>query len=110
MEKRLSGGLSNRCLPIQTSRLRSSRRGSKPRRVAKKDVDSFAKYYTDDASVLMPNSPILNGKEAIRGALKPMLADPNFALTFQSSRVEASKGGDFVHTRSEERRVGKECR
>jgi uncharacterized protein (TIGR02246 family) len=66
--------------------------------VAKKDVDSFAKYYADDASVLMPNSPILNGKEAIRGALKPMLADPNFALTFQSSRVEASKGGDFVYT------------
>ena len=66
--------------------------------VAKKDVDSFAKYYADDASVLMPNAPILNGREAIQGAIKPMLADPNFALTFQASRVEASKGGDFVYT------------
>ena len=27
-----------------------------------------------------------------------MLADPNFALTFQSTQAEASKGGDFVYT------------
>ena len=64
--------------------------------VATKDADKFASYYTDDGSLLLPNSPILNGKEAIKAALKPMLADPNFALTFQSTRAEASKGGDVV--------------
>jgi ketosteroid isomerase-like protein len=30
-------------------------------------------------------------------ALKPMLADPNFALTFQANKVVASKGGDLVY-------------
>jgi len=66
--------------------------------IATKDVDKFASYYSDDASLLMPNAPTINGRENIRAALKPMLADPNFALTFQSTRAEASKGGDFVYT------------
>jgi len=34
---------------------------------AKKDVDSFAKYYADDASVLMPNAPILKWKRGYPG-------------------------------------------
>jgi uncharacterized protein (TIGR02246 family) len=63
---------------------------------ATKDAEKFAAYYTDDASMLMPNAPVINGKENIKAALKPMLADPNFALSFQGTRAEASKGGDMV--------------
>ena len=66
--------------------------------IATKDADKFASYYSNDASLLLPNAPIINGRENIKGALKTMLADPNFALTFQSTRAEASKGGDFVYT------------
>jgi uncharacterized protein (TIGR02246 family) len=66
--------------------------------IATKDADKFVSYYSDDASLLMPNAPIINGKDNIEAALKPMLADPNFAFTFQSTRAEASKGGDFVYT------------
>jgi uncharacterized protein (TIGR02246 family) len=66
--------------------------------IATKDVDKFVSYYSDDASFLVPNQPTINGKENIKAALKPMLADPNFALTFQSTRAGASKGGDFVYT------------
>jgi len=65
---------------------------------ASKDVDRFASYYADDASVLLPGAPVITGKPAILGALKPMLADRNFALTFQANRAEASRGGDFVYT------------
>ena len=66
--------------------------------IATKDVDKFASYYSEDASLLMPNAPIITGKENIKAALKPMLADPNFALTFESTQAEASKGSDFVYT------------
>ena len=66
--------------------------------IATKDVDKFASYYSDDALFLMPNAPTVNGRENIKAALRPMLADPNFALTFQSTRAEASKGDDFVYT------------
>jgi ketosteroid isomerase-like protein len=30
--------------------------------------------------------------------MAPMLADPNFSLTFQSTRAMASKGGDMVYS------------
>jgi uncharacterized protein (TIGR02246 family) len=61
-----------------------------------KDADKFAGYYTDDGSLLLPNAPIINGKEAIKAAVKGMMSDPNFALNFQGTRAEASKGGDTV--------------
>ena len=66
--------------------------------VGAKDVEKFVSYYADDATLLMPNAPALDGKDAIRAALKPMLADPNFSLTFQGTRADASKGGDLVYT------------
>ena len=66
--------------------------------IGAKDVEKFVAYYADDAILLMPNAPAVNGKDAIRAALKPMLADPNFSLTFRSNRAEASKGGDIVYT------------
>ena len=65
---------------------------------AAKDADKFASYYAEDASVLMPGEPVITGKPAIAAALKPMFGDPNFTLTFQNTRADASKGGDFVYT------------
>jgi ketosteroid isomerase-like protein len=65
---------------------------------AGKDVDAFVAYYTDDASVLMPNAPIFTGKPAIKEALKPLLADPNFSLSFIPSKTEVSKSGDLAFT------------
>ena len=66
--------------------------------IATKDPEKFAGYYSNDASLLLPNVPIISGRVDIEAALRPMLADPNFALTFQSTQAEASKGGDFVYT------------
>ena len=66
---------------------------------ALKDPDKWASYFADDAAILMPNEPIIMGREKAREPIKAMLSDPNFALTFQpTTRVEASKGGDLVYT------------
>lgn len=61
-----------------------------------KDVDKFTSYYTDDASLLATGEAVVNGKDAIKAALKPMFTDPNFSLSFQGTRAEASKGADMV--------------
>src|SRR5689334_1142712 len=61
---------------------------------ATKEVDKFAAHYTDDASVLMPGAPLLSGKDAIKGALKGILGDPNFALQFSPTKVDVAKSGD----------------
>jgi uncharacterized protein (TIGR02246 family) len=65
---------------------------------ATKDVDAFVAYFTDDASELLPNAPLFTGKPAIKEAIKPLMTDPNFSLTFMPTRVEVSKSGDMGFT------------
>lgn len=66
--------------------------------IATKDPDKVASYYADDAALLMPYTPIITGKANIKAAWKMTLADPNFALTFQSTRGNAAKSGELVYT------------
>ena len=63
-----------------------------------KDADKWVSYFAEDGSGLYPGGAILNGKAAIKAAMVPILADPNFSLTFQSTRAMASKGGDMVYS------------
>ena len=66
--------------------------------MAAKDFEKSMSYYADDASVLMPNAPTINGKDAIRALFKPFFDDPNFSLAFQASRLEVAKSGDLGYT------------
>jgi uncharacterized protein (TIGR02246 family) len=65
---------------------------------ATKDPSKWASYFTDDGSGLYPGAPTLIGKSAIKAAMTPFMADPNFALNFESTRTEASRGGDMVYS------------
>ncbi len=65
---------------------------------ASKDPDKWASYFAEDGSGLYPGGATLNGKAAIKAAIAPLLADPNFSLSFQSTRAMASKGGDMVYS------------
>jgi uncharacterized protein (TIGR02246 family) len=63
-----------------------------------KDPEKWASYFAEDGSGLYPGSATLNGKAAIKAAMAPFFSDPNFALTFESTRMVASKGGDMVYS------------
>jgi uncharacterized protein (TIGR02246 family) len=63
-----------------------------------KDVDKVAAFYTDDASVFLPGAPIVTGIPAIKAALKPMIADRNFSLTFAADKVDVAKSGDLGYS------------
>jgi ketosteroid isomerase-like protein len=66
---------------------------------ALRDPARFASYYSAvDAVALFPNSPVVTGRDDIQGALTTMMADRNFALSFQGTQAYASKGGDMVYT------------
>ena len=60
-----------------------------------KNVDALCGHYAEDAVLMVPETPAVTGKDAICAALKQMVADPAFALTFQARRVEVSKSGDI---------------
>jgi len=63
-----------------------------------KDLDKSSGYYAADAVVMMPNQPIINGREGAKQALKPFVADPNFDLHFESSKIDVAKSGDIGYT------------
>jgi len=65
---------------------------------AAKDVEGHLAYYADDASVLPPNAPIVTGKEALRAMISQFYAMPGFSISWQTTKVEASKGGDLGYT------------
>jgi ketosteroid isomerase-like protein len=66
---------------------------------ALKNPNRMANHYSAvDAVVFFPNSAPITGRDDIQGAFTTLMADPNFALNFESQRAEASKGGDLVYT------------
>ena len=64
-----------------------------------KDVDRIAAHYTNDGNLIVPNSPMMTGKDAIGKGMKDALADPNWSLALQPVQVEVSRGGDLGYTR-----------
>ena len=65
---------------------------------AAKDPEKIMSHYADDAALMVPEMALLKGKDAIRAALKEMLADPNLSLVFAATSAEVSKGGDLAYT------------
>ena len=53
-----------------------------------RDVEKTASYYSDDAIVLPPNMPTINGKQGARGMWQGMFGVPGFGGGWK-----ASKGG-----------------
>jgi uncharacterized protein (TIGR02246 family) len=65
---------------------------------AAKDIDKVGAFYADDASLSMPDAPVINGMVAIKTAFKPFLADKNFSVTFASDKVDVAKSGDLAYS------------
>jgi uncharacterized protein (TIGR02246 family) len=65
---------------------------------ASKDADKIMAFYADDAILMTPGAEMVRGKDALRDAMKQMLADPAVSLTFQSSKVDVAKSGDLGYT------------
>lgn len=62
-----------------------------------KDVDKFTAVYAEDAVVMMEDAPDVRGKAAIREAMTGMMQDPNFALSFEASKVVVARSGDLAY-------------
>lgn len=65
---------------------------------AAKDADKITAHYAEDAVLMPPSMEAITGKDAIRGELKQMLADPALSLTFHASKVDVAKSGDLAYT------------
>ena len=63
-----------------------------------KDVDRVLSHYADNASVMVPDMPILNGKDAIRAGLKDILVTKNQTISFTTVTAQVAKSGDVAYT------------
>ena len=62
-----------------------------------KDPTKFTSFYNEDAVFMLEGAPLASGKTAIAEALGPMMQDPNFALTFQTTKAEVARSGDIAY-------------
>jgi len=67
------------------------------RAIAAKQLDATVSFYDDDASLFIPNAPILTGKEEIRKAWVQMFAVPGFTLAPKTTKIEVARSGDLAY-------------
>ncbi|MDP6823730.1 MAG: DUF4440 domain-containing protein [Dehalococcoidia bacterium] len=63
-----------------------------------RDVEAFLGFLTDDARMLPPNEPTLEGKPAIREMLEELYALPDFSVIHHpADRIVVSQSGDLAY-------------
>ena len=66
---------------------------------AGKDVEKIVSYWTDDALVLPPGRPAVEGKAALRAFVGDSLKIPGFQIRWKSEKVVFSPDGKLAYMR-----------
>jgi uncharacterized protein (TIGR02246 family) len=61
-----------------------------------KDLDKTMSFYADDALVLSPKIPLVQGKDNIRTGWKQMFLIPGPGLTFTTGEVQVARSDDLA--------------
>lgn len=64
-----------------------------------KDIPKIISYWTDDALVVPPGQPVVEGKEAIRTFVAESLKVPGFKIHWASEKVSFSPDGQLAYMR-----------
>jgi len=66
---------------------------------AGKDVDRVVSYWSDDAVLMFPGQPVLEGKAAIRAYVTECFHTPGFKIHWVSEKPTFSPDGKFAYMR-----------
>jgi ketosteroid isomerase-like protein len=66
---------------------------------AGKDVDKIVSYWSEDAVLIFPGQPVLEGKAAIRAYVAASLNTPGFRIHWASQKAVFSPDGKFAYMR-----------
>ena len=64
---------------------------------AGKDVDKIVSYWTEDAVLIFPGQPVIEGKAAIRAYVASCVSNPVFKIHWKSSKVTFSPDGKMAY-------------
>lgn len=62
-----------------------------------RDAESTATFWSDDATILMPNSAPVVGRQAIRAYVAESFRSPDFSITWTTYRVVVASSGDMAY-------------
>ena len=62
-------------------------------------AEAFVANLLDDASLLPPDAPLAQGKDAVRAVINQLEAMPGFAVTWSPDAADVGSGGDLGYTR-----------
>lgn len=65
-----------------------------------KNVENIISYWTDDAIIVPPGQPVVEGKAAIRTFVSDSLKIPGFQIHWKSEKVSFSPDGKLAFMRS----------
>ncbi len=60
-------------------------------------IEKILSYWADDAMVMSPGQPALNGKKAIREMVEGSSKIPGFKISWEPLSVSVSKSGDMAY-------------
>ena len=63
-----------------------------------KDIERWVSFHTDDALLLLPNAPLVTGKEAIRAVVSDLLSTPGYEGSWETTKVEVARSGDLAYS------------
>lgn len=66
-------------------------------RVATGDLDAIMEVWADDAVMLPPDLPPLEGKPAIRGYVETTLEMPGFQISWEPQTVQVAPSGEWAY-------------
>jgi len=66
---------------------------------AGKDIDKIVSYWSDDAVLIFPGQPVLEGKTAIRAYVSASLNTPRFKIHWASEKPVFSPDGKLAYMR-----------
>jgi ketosteroid isomerase-like protein len=69
---------------------------------AGKDVEKIVSYWSDDAVLIFPGQPVLEGKAAIRAYVAESLSTPGFKIHWVSEKPVFSPDGKLAYMRGKD--------
>jgi len=63
-----------------------------------KGLERWVSFYTDDAVILPPHAPMVIGEEAIRAFGSELMSNPDYAASWQTTKVEVARSGDLAYS------------
>jgi len=63
-----------------------------------KDVEKSAAFFGEQGSMLVPNNPILTGREAVAKFIARSFATPDYKIAWRPNKADVARSGELGYT------------